>query len=31
MSNVDTVRGPMPVAALGTVLMHEHVFRDASG
>jgi phosphotriesterase-related protein len=26
MSQVETVRGPVPVAELGTVLMHEHVF-----
>jgi phosphotriesterase-related protein len=26
MSHVDTVRGPIPVSELGTVLMHEHVF-----
>nr|WP_042196124.1 phosphotriesterase [Kibdelosporangium sp. MJ126-NF4]CEL22420.1 parathion hydrolase [Kibdelosporangium sp. MJ126-NF4]CTQ89275.1 parathion hydrolase [Kibdelosporangium sp. MJ126-NF4] len=26
MSHVDTVRGPVPVTELGTVLMHEHVF-----
>ncbi|RSM77324.1 phosphotriesterase [Kibdelosporangium aridum] len=26
MSHVDTIRGPIPLAALGTVLMHEHVF-----
>ena len=26
MSQVDTVRGPVPVDGLGTVLMHEHVF-----
>ncbi|ALG11260.1 phosphotriesterase family protein [Kibdelosporangium phytohabitans] len=26
MSHVDTVRGPISLAELGTVLMHEHVF-----
>lgn len=26
MSQVQTVRGPVPVESLGTVLMHEHVF-----
>lgn len=26
MSTVETVRGPVPAADLGTVLMHEHVF-----
>jgi phosphotriesterase-related protein len=26
MSNVETVRGKIPLTALGTVLMHEHVF-----
>lgn len=26
MARVETVRGPVPVEALGTVLMHEHVF-----
>lgn len=26
MVDVETVRGPLPVDALGTVLMHEHVF-----
>jgi phosphotriesterase-related protein len=26
MAQVETVRGPVPVDALGTVLMHEHVF-----
>ncbi|WP_033341533.1 phosphotriesterase family protein [Catenuloplanes japonicus] len=26
MTSVDTVRGPVPVGELGTVLMHEHVF-----
>ena len=26
MSQVNTVRGPIPTAALGRTLMHEHIF-----
>lgn len=26
MTEVQTVRGPVPASELGTVLMHEHVF-----